>query len=205
MRSGDRWILRRPSRSLTGEAYVIPCAEVSILGVDVDAIGADALGVTAVRLFVFLSLWYQILRLIVRVPTDPVQECKSIPHRNTDLGSKLNSRSCFAANNGANLSLNQVDDAVGDAARLGVQQDRLLSLQLADHEKLAPPMGLQARKPCPGSNQGVDGIKTSLQIVELAAYCGFYLPPARLLLFGDIEESSTCLAAIISRLMLAKT
>jgi len=95
-----------------------------------------------VLLFVFVGLWDQIFGLIVRIPTDPVQEGKSIPHRDTDLGSKLNSRSCFAANNGANLSLNQVDDAVGDAARLGVQQDRLLSLQLADHEKLAPPMGL---------------------------------------------------------------
>jgi hypothetical protein len=50
-----------------------------------------------------------------------------------NLGAKLNRGSCLAANDGTNLPLNQVDNAVGDAARLGVQQDALLAVQLADH------------------------------------------------------------------------
>lgn len=40
------------------------------------------------------------------------------------------------------MTLNQVDDAVGNASRVGVQQDGLLTLQLADHEKFLPPMRL---------------------------------------------------------------
>ena len=91
---------------------------------------------------IFLGLWNQVFTFIVWIPADPVQEGKAIAHGNTNLGAKLNSSSCLAANNGTNLSLNQVDDAVGDAARLGVQQDALLAVQLADHEKLLPPMCL---------------------------------------------------------------
>ncbi len=162
MRSVDHWILRRPSQSLAREAYIIPGTEVPILGIDVDAIGTDSLGVTAVLLLVFLGLWDQVLRLIVRIPTDPVQEGKSIPNRDTDFSPKLNSRSCLAANSGTNPSLNQVDDAVGNAAHLGIQQDRLLSVQLADYEKLPPPMRPKGRKPCARVDQGVNSIKITL-------------------------------------------
>jgi hypothetical protein len=204
VRSVDLWILRWPSQSLTGEAYVVSGAEVPILGVDVDAIGADLLGVTAVLLLEFFGLWDQVLGLIVWTPADLVQEGEAIPHGNTNLSPKLNSCSCLAANNRTNLPLNQVDDAVRDAARLGVQQDRLLSVQLADHEKLLPPIRPQAGKACSRSDQGVNRIKIPLQLAELAAYCGFYLPPAWLLLFGDIKESDTCPTTIISRPELAK-
>ena len=91
---------------------------------------------------IFLGLWNQVFTFIVWIPTDPVQEGKAIAHGNTNLGAKLNSSSCLTANNGTNLSLNQVDDPIGDAARLGVQQNALLAVHLADHEKLLPPMCL---------------------------------------------------------------
>ncbi|MCP9781389.1 hypothetical protein KBY61_11790, partial [Cyanobium sp. To12R1] len=55
-----------------------------------------------------------------------------------------------------------------------MQQDALLAVQLADHKKLVPPMGLQARKHCTRCDQGVDGIKIPLQIVKLTANGGFY-------------------------------
>jgi hypothetical protein len=74
------------------------------------------------------------------------------------------------------MSLNQVDDAVRDAARLGVQQDRLLSVQLADHKKLLPPVLLQARKACARDDQGIDSFKITLQVVQLPANCGFRGP-----------------------------
>ncbi len=154
-------------------------------------------------LLVFLGLRDQVFRLIVRIPADPVQEGKTIPHRDTDLGPELHSRPCLAANNGTNMSLNQVDDAIGDATRLGMQQDGLLSVQLADHEQLSLPMRLKSRKPCTRSDQGINGIKISLQVVELTAYCCFDFPVTRLFLSGDIEKSSSGPASIVSRLMLA--
>jgi hypothetical protein len=123
VRSIDLWILRWSSQSLTRESDLVPGTEVSILDIDIDAIGANSLGVTAVFLLVFLGLRDQVLRLIVRIPADPVQEGKAIPHRDTDLGPKLHSRSCVAANNGTNMSLNQVDNAIGDASSLGAQQN----------------------------------------------------------------------------------
>jgi hypothetical protein len=52
-------------------------------------------------------------------PSCPVQEGQAIPHTNTDLSPHLNSRSYVAANNGTNMALNQANDAVVDAARLG--------------------------------------------------------------------------------------
>lgn len=63
------------------------------------------------------------------------------------------------------MSRNQVDDAVGDAACLGIQQDRLLSVQLADHEKLPAPMHLQNRKACAKDDQGINGITIPLQVI----------------------------------------
>ena len=199
MRSVDLLILRWPSQSLTREAYVVPSAEVPILGVDIDAIGADSLGVTAMLLLVFLDLRDQVL--IVRIPADPVQEGKAIAYRDTDLGPKFHSRPCLAANNGTNIALNQVDDAIWDASRPCIQQDRLLSVQLADHEKLPPPMRLKSRKPCARGDQGINGIKISLQVIELTAYRCFDFPATKLFLFGDIEKSSSCLTTIVSRLM----
>jgi hypothetical protein len=59
-------------------------------------------------------------------------------------------------------------------------------------------MRLQGRKPGPRGDEGIDGIKIPLQVVELVAYCGFYLAAAWLLLFGNVEEDSTCPTPIIS-------
>jgi hypothetical protein len=59
-------------------------------------------------------------------------------------------------------------------------------------------MRRQARKLCTRGDQGIDGIKMTLQIVKLAAYCCLYLADAWLLLFSDIEESSACPPPIIS-------
>ena len=76
MSSTNLWILRRPSQSLTRKPYIVPSAEVSVLGVDVDTICADSLGVAAILLLVFLSLWNQVFGLVVWIPADPVQEGK---------------------------------------------------------------------------------------------------------------------------------
>jgi len=46
-------------------------------------------------------------------------------------------------------------------------------VQLADHKKLVPPMGLQARKHCARGDQGIDSIKIPLQVVKLTVYGGF--------------------------------
>jgi len=64
-------------------------------------------------------------------------------------------------------------------------------------------MRLKSRKPCARGNQGINGIKIPLQIIELAAYRCFDFAATRLFLFGDIEKSSSCLTTIVSRLVLA--
>ena len=78
----DLGILRRPAQSLPREAYVVPGAEVSILGSDIVAIGADPLGIAAVFKLTFLGLWNQVFTFNVRIPTDPVQEGKAIANGN---------------------------------------------------------------------------------------------------------------------------
>ena len=65
-------------------------------------------------------------------------------------------------------------------------------------------MRRQHRKLCNRGDQGIDSIKIPLQVVELAANCGFYLAAAWLLLFGDIEESRACPPTIISRTVFTK-
>ncbi len=169
-----------------------------LFGVNIDSIGADSLGIAAVFLFVLFSLWNQILRFVARTPADSVQEGKAIPHGNTDLRTEFASSSCFATNDGTNMSLNQVDDSVRDAACFGIHQDALLAVQLTDHKKFLPPVRAQARKGYPRSDQSIDCIKISLYIVELAVYCGFYLAAAGLLLLGDTKEVGTCFTTIIS-------
>lgn len=57
MNSTDLWILRRPPQSLTREPYIVPSTEVSVLGIDVDAICADSLRVAYILLLVFFGLW----------------------------------------------------------------------------------------------------------------------------------------------------
>ncbi len=134
MSSIDCRILRRSPQSLTREPYVISGAEVSVLGVDIDAISAYSLRVAAILLLVLLGLCNQVFSLVAWFPTDPVQKGKAVPRVNTDLGPKLNSSSCLATNNRPNMSLNQVDNAVGHAAAFGVEQDALLAVQLAGNE-----------------------------------------------------------------------
>jgi hypothetical protein len=71
---------------------------VTILGVDVDAIGADSLGVAAMLLLILLGLSNQILSFVVGIPAEPMQERKSIANRNTDFGSEFDSSPCFSSN-----------------------------------------------------------------------------------------------------------
>jgi hypothetical protein len=82
---------------------MIPRAEVSILGVDIDPICADSLGVTAVLLLVFLGLRDQILTLIARIPVIPSRKEK--PFRTDTLILALNSTA--AAIPGSIRSLSQ--------------------------------------------------------------------------------------------------
>ena len=86
MNSIDCCILRRSPQALTRQPYIVSGAEVSVLGVDVDAIGADSRWIAAIVLFVLLGLCNQVFCLVVGVPADPVQEGKTIPDGNTDLG-----------------------------------------------------------------------------------------------------------------------
>jgi hypothetical protein len=118
-----------------------------MLGIGVDKIDANSLGIARLRqapVFkpVLFCLWNQILSFVVGIPADHVQEGKLIPLRNTNLGAKLINSSCITMNNGPNMSLNQVHNAIRHAAHLGVQQNALLAVQLADYEKLVPPMRL---------------------------------------------------------------
>ena len=57
MSSTDLCILRRPPQSLTREPNIVPSAEVSVLGIDVDAICPDSLGIASILLLVFFGLW----------------------------------------------------------------------------------------------------------------------------------------------------
>jgi hypothetical protein len=125
-------------------------------------VSTDAFWKKAIFLLVLVGLMNQILTFVVGIPANPMKEGKAIHYRNTDLRAKFTCSSCFATNDGSNLSLYQVDDPIRNAARLGVEQDALLTVQLADHEKFLPPMRLEARKACPGSDQSVYGIKIPL-------------------------------------------
>ena len=69
---------------------------------------------------------------------------------------------------------------------------------------MLPPMRLQGRKAYTRSNQGINGIKIPIQIVELRADYGVYLAATWLLLLGDIEEMGTCQATVISCSVLTK-
>jgi hypothetical protein len=51
----------------------------------------------------------------------------------------------------------------------------LLAVQLADHEKFVPPMRLQDRKACTRDDQGIDGVKIPLQVIELGRIVVFIL------------------------------
>jgi hypothetical protein len=115
-----------------------------------------------VLLLVFTSLRDQAFRLIVQVSPNPVQEGTVISHGDTDLGATLHSRPRLAANNGRNMSQNQIDDAIGDSTRIGIKHDRLLSVKLLDYENLLPRMRFNCRKPCTNGDQGINGIKISL-------------------------------------------
>jgi hypothetical protein len=101
--------------------YVVPRAEVSVLGIGVDAIGTDSLGVATVFLIVHCGLWNQILRLIARIPANSVQEGKTIPYRNNDLNAEFKGGPCLATNDGTDLSLNQVHNSVGNPTRITVE------------------------------------------------------------------------------------
>ena len=56
MKSIDCCILRWSPQAFARQPYVVSGAEVLVLGVDVDATGADSLWIAAIVLFVFLGL-----------------------------------------------------------------------------------------------------------------------------------------------------
>ena len=103
-----------------------------------------------------LVLRNEFLGFIVWIPADPISDGKVIAHRNTDDGAKLHSLHCLPANSGTNLSLKQIDEALGDAAPLSIQRDALVALKCADHELLLPPILLQARSQCSRSHLGIN-------------------------------------------------
>ena len=79
-----------------------------------------------------------------------------------------------------------------------------MAVQLADHDKFLPPMPIEAGKACPKGDQGINGFRILLQVVELPAFCGFDLATGWFLLFDDIKGNCTCLAAIVSGPVFAK-
>jgi hypothetical protein len=99
---------------------------VPVLSIDINAISAYSFRVATIVLHVLLGLGNQILALVVGIPAEPMQERKSIAHRNTDLGSEFDSSSCLSANNGPYLPLHQIDKAIRDAPGLAVEQNGLL-------------------------------------------------------------------------------
>ena len=64
---------------------VLIVAEVVSLGVDVNPIDIDSIGITALFLLMCLGLWNQVLGFIVCIPADPLQEGKAITHGDTSL------------------------------------------------------------------------------------------------------------------------
>ena len=76
MISTNLWIHWQHSQSLTRKPHIVPSAEVSVLGDDVDTICADSLGVVAIPLQVLVSLWNQVFGHVAWIPADPVQEAK---------------------------------------------------------------------------------------------------------------------------------
>jgi hypothetical protein len=45
-----------------------------------------------------------------------------------------------------------------------MEENSLLTIQLTASQELLPPVLLEARKACPGFDQGIDGCKIPLQI-----------------------------------------
>ena len=124
--SVDVRILRWPAQALAREANVHPRAEVSILGVDVDAICTYAFGVAAVILLVFFGLSNQVSPFVVGVPADPMEEREAILNRDANLCPELNSSTCLATNDWPHLALNQIDQPIWDATRFAMDQNTLL-------------------------------------------------------------------------------
>ena len=93
-----------------------------------------------------------------------MQEGKDVLQRNTNLGDKTNNSSRFSKKHEAYLLLTQVHNAIRHAARLGVQQDALLALQLADPKKIVPAIGLQARKHSARDDQVIKSIEITLKV-----------------------------------------
>jgi hypothetical protein len=60
--------LQRPPQTLTRQSCVVPDAEVSVFGIDVDAICAESLGIASIFLFVFLGFG---IRETMEKPGDP--------------------------------------------------------------------------------------------------------------------------------------
>ena len=68
----DHWILGWPTQSLARQPNFVFGAEVSVLGIDIDAISTDSLGIADMILFAFLSMWNQVFSFVVWIPADSV-------------------------------------------------------------------------------------------------------------------------------------
>ena len=73
-------ILRRSPQSLARQSYIVPRAEVSILGVDIDAISADPLRIAAIFLLVLFGLRDEVFSLVVRIPAYSVQGSEGVAY-----------------------------------------------------------------------------------------------------------------------------
>ena len=57
-----------------------------------------------------------------------MQEGKTSPYRDADLSAEFKGGPCLATRDGTNLLLNQVDNSVGNATRITVEQNALLAV-----------------------------------------------------------------------------
>jgi hypothetical protein len=78
------------AHALARDAHAMQHTVVTILGRDVDLIGADALKVRTSIPFISLRLLNQIKSFLVRAPVDAVEVLESILNRYPDLNAKLN-------------------------------------------------------------------------------------------------------------------
>jgi hypothetical protein len=146
---------------------------VPVLGVDINAIGADTLWLAAIIAFAFLSPCNQITTFVVVISANSVQKWKSILNRDIDspqvealrgYGVKFNCCPCLAAHNRPDPALHQAHKPIREAPRIAMEENSLLTIQLTVSQGLLPLVLLEARKACPSCDQSIDGCQIPLQI-----------------------------------------
>jgi hypothetical protein len=112
---------------------------VPVLGVEINAIGADTLRIAAIVTLVFLGLGNQIITFVVGIPADSVQKWKSILNRDTDLPQAEALRAtvpnltaaialALAAHNRPHPALHQAHKPIRDAPRIVMEENSLLTI-----------------------------------------------------------------------------